>query len=398
MKPIEIAANLFWVGAVDWGLRDFHGYATELGSTYNAFLLRGNKKTALIDTVKVELTDQLLKNIREIMDPAEIDIIVSNHAEMDHTGALPELMRVTQAEAIYCSKPGRKAIDAHFHGNEWNFVEVNDGDTLELGDKTLRFIPSKMLHWPDSMVSWLEQDKVLFSNDIFGQHFASSARFDDEVDQGELFLQNAKYYANIFWPTANAMKKFLAKLDEEQIKPAIIAPDHGLMWRKYIDAAMQDYQRWTSAENKAKAVIVYDSMWESTAKMARAIAHGMSGGSVEVLVHDLRKTHRSDVATDILEARVVLLGSPVFNAGILPGMADFISYLKGLKPKNKVGASFSSYGWAKTGVKQLDAALEDMKIEIVESGINVNYRPDTDAIAECEAMGKRFRKRILAGL
>ncbi len=396
MKAIEICKDVYWVGAVDWGLRDFHGYATEQGSTYNAFLVRGKDKTALIDTVKSDLVDQMLASIREIMDPADIDIIVSNHAEMDHSGGLPQLLELCQPEKLVCSPDGHKVLGLHFHRDDWPFAEVKDGDTLDLGGKTLRFMPSKMLHWPDSMVSYLVEDRVLFSNDIFGQHLASSGRFDDTVESGELTWQAAKYFANIFWPTAPAMKKFLGKLADAGIDPAIIAPDHGVLWRQGVEKIRAQYLAWSQAETHAKAVIIYDSMWESTAQMARAIGRGLSTTEVEVKLFDMRKNHRSDVVVDVLDARVLVLGSPVFNNGLLPGMNDLLSYLKGLKPKGKLGAAFGSYGWSNTGVKLLNAALEDMKVELAEEGISVQYRPTDEVLGSCEAMGKRLGERILA--
>jgi flavorubredoxin len=394
MNAIEICKDVHWVGAIDWALRDFHGYSTEQGSTYNAFLVRG-EKTALIDTVKVELVDQLLLNLREVIDPANIDIIVSNHAEMDHSGALPQLIELCCPEHLVCSPDGRKALSAHYHQEDWPFHEVKAGDTLALGGKTLRFLPSKMLHWPDSMVSYLEEDRVLFSNDIFGQHLASSQRFDDQVEQGELLWQVAKYFANIFWPTAAGMKKFLQKLPGNGIDPALIAPDHGVLWRTDPALVRSLYESWSAGETRPKVALIYSSMWESTADMAHAISRGLGSQDIEVKLLDLRKNHRSDAATDVLEARAVVMGSPVFNGGLLPEVHDFLAYLKGLKPKGKLGAAFGSYGWANVGVKQLNAALEEMKIEVADEGVSVQYRPDADTLEACEAMGARLRERVL---
>ncbi|MFH1809936.1 MAG: MBL fold metallo-hydrolase [Pseudomonadota bacterium] len=396
MKAIEICQDLYWVGAVDWALRDFHGYATEQGSTYNAFLIRGKEHTVLVDTVKVEHASSLLESIREVLDPATIDIVVSNHAEMDHSGALPAILEACAPKQLVCSADGKKTLLAHFHRADWPFVEVGEDSTLDLGGRTLQFMPSKMLHWPDSMVSYLVEERLLFSNDIFGQHLASSARYDDEVAAGELNWQAAKYFANIFWPTAPAMKKFLTRLDDRGWQPRILAPDHGVLWRADVEGIRARYRGWSEGVAQPKAVIIFDTMWDSTAQMARAVARGLDGPGVELKVFDLRKNHRSDVVADLLEARAVVLGSPVFNTGLLPGMNDLLSYLKGLKPRGKIGASFGSYGWADTGVRQLNAALEEMKVELVSPGVSAQYRPTEDVLERCLALGQTVRQSVLA--
>jgi flavorubredoxin len=394
MQSIEIAPNVQCLSIVDWNLRDFHGYQTEKGSTYNAYLVKG-EKTALFDTTKASYTGEFVDGLKKVVDPAAIDYMIVNHAEMDHSGALPEIMKIIRPEKLYCTANAQKTLLSHFDGGDWPFEIIKEGDVLDLGGKTVEFIGSPMLHWPESMVSFLKEDNVLISNDIFGQHWATNERFDDMVDQGELYFQAAKYYANIFYPVSAGMRKFLAKLEKKQIRPALLACDHGLLWRKDIAGIMRKYIDWSEQKNVAKAVIVYDTMWESTARMARAVADGLDADGVSVRVFDLRYNNRSDIITEILEARAVIVGSSVLNKNILPKMADVLTYMKGLAPQNKMAAAFGSYGWQDTIVKQLNAMLEEMKFELVDDGVSANYVPGGDDLARCFDLGAKIRQKIL---
>lgn len=394
MQTVELKKDIYWVGAVDWDLRDFHGYSTENGSSYNAYLVTG-EKNVLFDTVKADMAGALIKNISQVIEPEKIDYIVSNHSEMDHTGALPEIIDLVKPDKLICSKEGQKAIVANLHQEDWPFEIVNDGDTLNLGSKTVQFMGTPMLHWPDSMASYIPEDKVLICNDIFGQHWATSERFDDEVDQGELFWQSAKYFVNIFNPTCGAARKFIAKLEALESMPEMLAVDHGLIWRSGVGKIIDAYRRWSNQETTSSAVIIYDTMWESTAKMAEAIGRGIAAEGVSVKLFDLRVNHRSDIMTHVLESRAIILGSPVLNKGILPKMADMLTYMKALKPTGRIGAAFGSYGWADTSVKQLNAWLEDLKIDVVDPGISVRYVPTDDDLANCVEFGERIRKAIL---
>jgi flavorubredoxin len=394
MRSTELTKDFFWVGAVDWDLRDFHGYSTEKGSTYNAFLLR-DAKTALFDTVKIDLLDDLVENIKEVTEVDKINYIVVNHAEMDHTGSLPQMIEMIRPEKVFCTADGQKALAAHFHGHNWPLEIVKDGDAISLGERTIRFVSSPMLHWPESMASFIQENNILISNDIFGQHWATSERFDDEVDQGELFWQAAKYYANIFLPMSGAVRKFMEKLRALNVKPSMLAVDHGLVWRAGIDKIFERYDRWSRQESRPVAVIVYDTMWESTAKMARAIGRGIAGQGASVKLFDLRINHRSDIITEMLEARAVIFGSPVLNKGILPKMADMLTYTKALRPADKIGAAFGSYGWQDTSVKQLNAAMEELKWRVIDPGIAVNYVPTKDDLKRCEALGEKIRQAMI---
>jgi flavorubredoxin len=394
MRAVELKKNVYWVGAVDWNLRDFHGYSTEKGTSYNAYLVK-NEKTVLFDTVKVEFFDDLLTNIKSITDPEKIDYLVVNHAEMDHTGALPKILNIVKPEKLFCTARCKEFLIAQHHQEEWPFEIVKEGDSLNIGSKNIRFFDSKMLHWPESMVSYLEEDHILISNDIFGQHWATSERFDDEVDQGELYLQSAKYYANIFYPFSTVAKKFLAKLKENKLKLDMLATDHGLIWRKDVSGILNSYENWSSHQSENKAVVVYATMWGSTRKMAEAVSRGISDENVSVKLLDLGINHRSDVITEILNAKAVVLGSSVLNNGILPVMADFLSYMKGLKPGKKMGAAFGSYGWADKGVKILNEMLEGMKFEIISDGVSAKYVPTDDKLKECREFSVEIAKKIL---
>jgi len=395
MKTVEVKDNIFWVGAVDWNLRDFHGYSTEKGTSYNAYLLKDDK-TVLFDTVKADLSEALIENIKSVIDPQAIDYIVVNHAEMDHSGALPEIIRLVQPEKIICNAKCRDTLIAHFHDDSWPFEIIKEDDTLNTGSHNIHFLDSKMLHWPESMVSYIPEAKLLISNDIFGQHWSSSERFDNEVDQGELHWQAAKYYANIFLPFSPAVNKFLTKLSDKDIHPDMLATDHGLIWRQDVVGIISAYQRWSKQETAAKAVVVYDTMWGSTKTMAEAIGKGLSEENIVTHLFDLRFNHRSDVMTELLEARAVILGSSVMNNNLLPKMADMLTYMKGLKPGKKFGAAFGSYGWANKGVKMLNEALESMKFEIVDDGITSNYVPTKDILDNCQKLGQKIGQVIKA--
>ena len=271
MNTLEIRKGIIWVGAIDWDLRDFHGYSTERGSTYNAFLVR-DEKTALLDTVKGKLSGELFARMGEALPSGKLDYLILNHAEMDHTGSLAEVIRAFRPEKIVCSAPCMDAVIEHFGKHDWPFHVVKTGDTLSLGRRTVRFIETKMLHWPDSMFSYLEEDRLLVSSDAFGQHFATGERFDDEVDSSKLMEQAAKYYANIILPYSGLAAKLLENIKAWDLKIDMIAPDHGLIWRKGVGDILKAYAEWSSQKASAKAVVVYSTMWNSTTAMAAAVA------------------------------------------------------------------------------------------------------------------------------
>ena len=393
MGAVEIKENVYWVGAVDWNIRDFHGYSTKKGTTYNAYLIK-DEKIALFDTVKKENYSDLLHNIHQITDPSKIDYIIVNHVEMDHSGSLGKIIDLCQPEKIFCSKMGKKALLEHFHRDDWPLVEVNSGDSVSLGKKTINFVETRMLHWPDSMFSYIPEDKLLISSDAFGQHWATSERFNDEVNEAELMRHSAKYYANILLIFSPIVQKLLASVQEMGIEIDMIAPDHGLIWRKSPEKIIEAYDRWSRQETKDKAVIVFDTMWKSTEKMANAICKGLISEGISVTMMNTHVNHRSDVISEILDAKAIILGSPTLNNGILPKMADIVTYMKGLRPRGRIGAAFGSYGWSGEAVKHLNAALEEMKIELVDEGIRVKNVPDHDALKPCVELGKKIGQAI----
>jgi len=397
MSTTELAKGIYSVGAIDWDVRDFHGYSTYRGTTYNAFLIV-DKKVTLFDTVKRSHLDELLRNIREIIDPAKIDYLVVNHVEMDHSGSLPEMMEIIKPEKLICSPMGQKAILEHFHREDWPYEVVKTGSEISLGKRTVQFLETRMLHWPDSMFSFIKEDGILFSSDAFGQHFASSERFDDEVDLSVVMQESAKYYANILYLYAPLIRKLLAKVAEIGLNIKMIAPDHGIVWRTQQSKILEAYDKWSRNEAEKKVLVIYDSMWHSTEKMADSISTGLQQTGVSVNMINLMVHHRSDVMTQVLGAKALVIGSSTLNNGLLPRMAGFLMYMRGLKPANKFGASFGSYGWSGEAVGLINTALEDMKIELIEEGLRLKYVPDEHKLQECEEMGKRIGKRVMESL
>ena len=395
MKTIELAENVYWVGAVDWITRDFHGYSTERGTTYNAFLIIDEKIT-LIDTVKKPYKSELMHRIHNIIDPKKIDYLVVNHVEMDHSGALPEVIEAINPEKVICSKMGHKALLQHFHRPDWPYHVVTPGEELSLGKRTLNFLETRMLHWPDSMFTYLKEDQILFTSDAFGEHLATSERFDDEVNQDVLMHEAAKYYANILTLYSPLVKKLLAKVQEMQLPIKMLAPDHGVIWRDNPGKIIEAYSRWCVHQGNGKALVIYDTMWESTKMMAKAVAEGLHEQGVEYKLIDLQVNHRSDVMTDVLEASAIVLGSSTLNNGMLPRMADFLMYMRGLRPTNKVGAAFGSYGWSGEAVKMMNEVLKDMNIILCHEGVKVQYVPEHAQLAQCVELGRTVGKAMQA--
>ena len=384
-KAIKVSDNVYWVGAIDWGIRDFHGYLTERGTTYNAFLVMADKIT-LIDTVKPPFLAELLGRISSVVDPKEISYIVSNHAEMDHSGSLMGVMDAVQPEKVFASSMGSKALREHFH-LDGEIEAVKDGGSLSLGNLSLTFLETRMLHWPDNMFSYLAEEKLLFSQDAFGMHLATSQRFADEIDESILEHEGAKYYANILLPMSKLVTKLLGKVGELGIEIDVIACDHGPIWRKELDKIIGWYSSWAQQRPTKKAVVVFDTMWFSTAKMAEAIAEGLKAGGADPVLMPLKSNHRSNVATEILDAGALLVGSPTLNNNMYPTVADMLIYLKGLKPKNLIGAAFGSYGWSGEAVGQVREMMEAMKLDLVDS-LRVKYVPSDDALGQCFELGR----------
>jgi flavorubredoxin len=392
MKPFEIAKNIYWVGAVDWNIRDFHGYSTYQGSTYNAFLVV-DEQTVLIDTVKKEFSDELIANISSVIDPKRIDLVISNHTEMDHTGGLARVMhRIGEDKPLYCSQMGHKNLLRHFP-QKWNYRPVKDGEVLNIGKKSIKFFETRMLHWPDSMFSYVPEDALLFSSDAFGQHYAGPERFDDEIGEG-IMPHAKKYFANILMPYSPLILKLVNRITEAGIQLKTICPDHGIIWRSEPGKIIDAYVNWSTQSPERKAVVVYDTMWHSTEMMANAIVDALCSEGVYAKPMHLRTFHRSDVITEVLDAGAVLVGSPTLNNGIFPTVSDFMTYMKGLKPKNKVAAAFGSYGWSGESVKLITEALESMKFKVIEPGVRVQYVPDESGLDACLDLAARVASAL----
>ncbi|RJX36510.1 MAG: FprA family A-type flavoprotein [Desulfarculus sp.] len=395
MKPVELKRDIYWVGAVDWNIRDFHGYSTEKGSSYNSYLIK-DQKTVLFDTVKKGFFGDMMHRIYNLMDPKQIDYLVVNHVEMDHSGSLREAIELIQPEKIFCSPMALKAINAHFHPQGWPLQVVKTGDHLELGSRTVNFLETRMVHWPDSMFSYIPQEKLLISSDGFGLHWATSERFDDQVNQSELMRHAAKYYANILLLYSPLIQKLLAKVAELGLDIDMIAPDHGLIWRRNPATIIRAYDAWSQHKAASKVLVIYDTMWHSTEMMAKAIYDGALDQGVSVKLLNLACNDRSEVMTEVLDAKALVFGSPTLNNGMLPRMADLLHYLRGLKPAGKLCATFGSYGWSGEAPKMMAQILSEIKLELVAEPLRVNYVPDHEALAPCRELGQKIGQMVAA--
>jgi len=391
-KAAKVTDKVYWVGAIDWDLRDFHGYSTDRGTTYNAYLVLADKIT-LVDTVKAPFREEMLSRIRSVVEPERIDYIVSNHSEMDHSGCLPEMIEMVKPEKVFASVMGVKALSEHFHLDR-EIVAVKDGEKLNLGKINLTFFETRMLHWPDSMFTYLVEEALLFSQDAFGMHLATGERFDDEIDDEILEYEAKRYFANILLPYASLVTKLLEKLGKLGLRIETIAPDHGPIWRKNTTRISDLYSEWALQRPTRKAVVVYDTMWGSTASMARAIGQGLKQGGADPELMPLRSHARSDVATEILDAGALLVGSPTLNNNMFPTVADVLTYLKGLKPRNLIGGAFGSYGWSPAGVEQVKEVLTEMKVKLIGGPLSVKYVPDNDAIERCSSLGLLVAEKL----
>lgn len=387
LNAIEISPKVWWVGGIDWNERLFHGYTTERGITYNAYLIMDEKIT-LIDTCKATFADELVQRISQVVDPAKIDVVITNHVEMDHSGSLPVIHKIAPNAEIYASAgAGVNELRAHF-GIE--ATPVKTGDTLCIGERTLSFVITPMVHWPDNMVTYSDVDKILFSNDAFGQHFATTKRFDDENDMCEVMKQAKKYYANIVWPYGMQAGRALAAVKGLELK--MIAPSHGCIWRSHIDEIIAKYEEWTTYQTQEKAVVVFDSMWHSTESMAREICDAFIAEGISAQLIDVKSTHISDIMLYMCDAKYVAVGSPTLNSNMLPTVASFLTYMRGLSPKNeqRIGLAFGSYGWAPLGPKQVYAELENAKFQLPVPVVAQQWVPSEENLAELQGIVRKM--------
>jgi flavorubredoxin len=395
-KAVRVTEDVWWVGAIDWNIRDFHGYQTRRGSTYNAYLILADTIT-LIDTVKAPFREEMMARIASVVDPEKIDYIVSNHSEMDHSGSLPEVIAAVNPKKVFASAVGAKTLTELFPLDR-KITAVQDGETLSLGNRSLTFLETRMLHWPDSMFAYLNEEQLLFSQDAFGMHYASLERFADECDPAILAYEAATYYANIILPYSPLVLKLIGKVTAAGLSFRIIAPDHGPIWRKETGGIIGSYAKWAAQKPEAKAVVVYATMWHSTEKMARAVSEGLAAGGLGVKLLSMDEVHRSDVVYELLGTGALAVGSPTLNNHLLPNMADILTYLKGLKPRNLIGAAFGSYGWSGEAVKEIEEILAEMKVEKAAEGIRAKNVPDAEVLARCYELGKTMAEKIRSRL
>jgi len=388
MKAVEIKPDIYWVGGIDWDIRNFHGYSTRRGTTYNSYLIL-DKKITLVDTVKYYMFDEMLSRIKDVIDPSKIDYIISNHVEMDHSGSLTKIHKICKNAKIITSTRGEKGLLRHYKQN-MNFQVANNGDTLNIGKRTLHFIHIPMVHWPDSMVTYIPNDNLLIPNDAFGQHIASAERFDDQIEWGILKEEAAKYYSNIVLPYGSQVEKALDALSG--LKIDTIAPSHGIIWRSKIPKIIEEYKKWAANKTENKALIIYDSMWGSTEKIAKKLKEGIESTETPVKIQNLKNNHISDIITDLLTSKMILFGSPTLNNTMLPSMGGFLTYLKGLRPKDRIGFIFGSYGWGGQAVGEIENIIKELKWDLPIEKININYIPDEKELEEMKEIGMKLGK------
>ncbi len=397
MKAIEIKPNIYWVGAIDWAVRDFHGYVTPRGTTYNNYLIMDEEVT-LLDTVKYDFVDVTIDNIKSITDPSKIVNIVINHIEPDHASGLGEVMELTPDATIYLTKRGKEGLDRHFDTSNWKFKTVKTGDTIRIGKYTLTFIETPMLHWPDSMMTYIKEANLLISQDAFGQHLASSARFDDEyatcASMAELEDATIDYYANILMPFGRLIISKIEEMRRLGLKIDMITPDHGVIWRSNPEKVLNIYLDMAKGKTDLRITIIYDTMWHSTEKMTLPISQGIREEGIDCKVIKLRATPMSVAIKEFWRSRGCLVGSPTLNNLLYPSVAEFLTHLKGLRPKNRIAGAFGSYGWGGGAVKAAYDEFRQMGLELFEPGLQIQYKPDLNDEKSCFEFGREFAKRV----
>jgi flavorubredoxin len=392
MVKVEVIDGVYWVGAIDWNIRDFHGYSTKRGTTYNAYLIH-DEKTALVDTVKYDFSNELIGRISEIAPLGKIDYVIINHVEMDHSSSLLKIAKKAENATILATQRGKEGLFKHY-GEALAVKTVKTGDELKLGKRTLRFIEAPMLHWPDSMFTYIVEDGILLPNDAFGQHLASSQRFDDEVNEEILMDEATKYYANILMPFGSLIIRKIQELKQMGLSLNVIAPSHGVIWRSNPSRIVEAYLKWSRGIHKDKVVIVYDTMWGSTDKIARKIAQGIMKNEIAVKFYKLRASDLTEIVAEILDAKAVIVGSPTLNNTMLPSVSAFLTYITGLKPKGKLWAFFGSYGWAGGAIKKMTKIVKEAGFEAHDSALELQYVPTKEELEKCFSFGEEIAEKI----
>jgi flavorubredoxin len=392
----KITEHVTWVGKVDWELKSFHGneYSTWKGSSYNSYLIR-DEKTVLIDTVWQPYDKEFVSRLKQEIDLKEIDYIIINHSEIDHSGALPELMREIPQTPIYCTANGAKILKGHYH-QDWNFVTVKTGDSLKIGTHTLTFVEAPMLHWPDSMFTYMDGENILFSNDAFGQHYATESLYNDMVDSSELFEEATKYYANILTPFSKLVAKKIDEVLKLNLPVTLICPSHGVIWKNNPLQIVEQYYKWAKDYQENQITIIYDTMWNATRKMAEAIAEGIEQAdpAVTVKLCNASKEDKNDIITEIFRSKAILIGSPTVNNGYMHSIAGLLEMVKGLKFKNKKAAAFGSYGWSGEAVKLLNEELNKAGFELLGDGYRTLWVPEESELKALTEYGRDLVEKI----
>ena len=393
-----IAPNVYWVGAVDWEVRNFHGhtYRTHRGTSFNAYLIVDDK-VALVDTVMRGFEDELLRHVAEVVDPARIDYLVANHGELDHSGAIPAILAHAPNATLVCSKRGVDSL-GKYHPDGWKKQVVGTGDTLSLGHKTLAFLEAPMLHWPDSMFTYIPEDRLLLPNDAFGQHLASVHRFADEVDPAVLWDEARKYFGNILVPFSSLILRKVEEVQKLGLQIDTIAPSHGLIWRKDALQIVTQYVRWAQGEARPRAVVAFETMWGSTTEMAYAIVEGLAAAGVEAQLYAVPQEDVTTIVGALLEAKGLVVGSPTRNRRMLMHIAALLDDLIGLRPVKKIGAAFGSHGWGGGAVPLMEKALQEAGIAVVQPGLAMTWRPTAQERTQAVAFGKAFGEQVLKAL
>jgi flavorubredoxin len=396
MQAIQVSDGIHWVGAIDWNLRDFHGFETPNGTTYNAYLVLGRDKTALVDTVKLPFVPELLERIAQVVPPESIDYIVVNHVEPDHNSGLRAVMQAMPDAKVVASAGGVKGI-AGYHGEDLaaRVSAVGADDVIDLGGKTLKFLPMPMVHWPDSMFTYCAESGTLMPNDAFGQHLATSERFADEIDLQLAIEELAIYYANILTPVATAVSKSMGKVVELGWVCDVVAPSHGVVWRKDdIPAIFDAYDSFIAGKTEDKIVIAYSTMWGATDVMAREIADGATEAGAQVMLFDIAISPLAHITRHLQDARALLVGSPTLHRGMLHRTASLLQYLWGIKPKGKLGGAFGSYGWSSGATKQISARLDEIGFEQPIPDLTCTYKPTESDLAAAREWGASFARLV----
>eukprot|EP01156_Anaeramoeba_ignava_P020946 Anaeramoba_ignava/c17705_g1_i1.p1 GENE.c17705_g1_i1~~c17705_g1_i1.p1 ORF type:complete len:511 (-),score=87.04 c17705_g1_i1:116-1648(-) len=396
-QTVKIKEGIHWCGVIDWDLRDFHGYRTTRGGTYNSYFIQ-DEESVLIDTVKQPFVERYLKKVKSLVngDLKKIKYLVCQHVEMDHSSALPSVMQACPHLTVVCTELCKQVLEKHYDISQWKFKIVADGETLKLGKRSLTFVATPLVHWPESIVTYMPEEKILFSMDAFGQHYATTKRFDDEVDFSIVLDEMKIYYANILMRLSVPIKKALKNLGTLDI--STICPSHGVVFRQKenISKIIEKYTDWANFKKKPHVILFYDTMYKSTQRMINEVAAGIkevSGVTFDIM--NVRTNHITDIATGALDCAALVVGSPVFQEHSMPEVICALSYLEALRPLDKLALIVSSYGWSQSGAaNDISRYLDSIKAKQIRDPIFSFYRPTNSLLKECRDAGKQLALEV----